>query len=222
MPSFSDPASVPTTQWSGKEEMSLQDYSIGRIEHIHLHVVKLPLVGSFETSFAVQHDKEALLIQIESEGTTAWGECVADPDPFYAYETIPAARHIIKDFLLPLVQDGVTLGEVDRRFRHVRGHEMAKATVENALIDLVAKKQGVPLCALLGGEKKKIRSGISLGIKDNPDHLVETVEEAVQKKYHRVKMKIKKGKDSAYVRPVRGRFSLPSPHGRCECGLPAH
>jgi O-succinylbenzoate synthase len=176
------------------------------IDHADLVLVKLPFVKPFAISTAVWTAKEALLLRLEAGGLTAWGECVADPDPFYAYETTGTARHILKDFLVPLLERGITLGELERRLRHVRGHEMARATLENAVLDLIAKQKKIPLHDLLGAPRKKIMSGISIGIQDSPGALVAAVGEAVEKKYHRVKMKIQKGKDLDYVRAVRERF----------------
>jgi len=178
---------------------------VGTIDHIDLVVVKLPFVTPFAISSAVWTAKEALLLRLESDGITAWGECVADPDPFYSYETLTGDRFIIKEFLLPLVEPGVTLGELDRKFRHVRGNGMAKATVENALLDLVAKRKQVPLHELLGWPRKRIMSGISIGIQESPAALLAAVDEAVQAGYHRVKMKVKRGADIEYVRAVRKR-----------------
>ena len=176
------------------------------IDHVDLVLVRLPFVKPFAISTAVWTVKDALLLRLESGGLTAWGECVADPDPFYAYETTGTARHILKDFLVPLLSPGVTLGELERRMRHVRGHEMARATLENAVLDLIAKRTERPLHALLGAPRKKIMSGISIGIQDSPAALVAAVEDAVAKKYHRVKMKMQKGKDLDYVGAVRERF----------------
>jgi O-succinylbenzoate synthase len=176
------------------------------VDHVDLLLVRLPFVSPFAISTAVWTTKDALLLRLESGGLTAWGECVADPDPFYAYETTGTARHVLKDFLVPLLSPGGTLRELEKRMRHVRGHEMARATLENAVLDLIAKRKGIPLHALLGAPGKKVPSGISIGIQDSPAALLAAVEEAVGKKYHRVKMKIQKGKDLDYVRAVRERF----------------
>lgn len=178
----------------------------GPLDRIDLVVVKLPFVSPFGTSVQVWTHKEALLLRIESGGMAAWGECVADPDPYYLSETTGTARHVIKEFLLPLVEPGITLGDLGVRFRHIRGHGMAKATVENALLNLIALRKGIPLHVLLGWPARRIMSGISIGLKETPAMLVDTVEQAVAKKYHRVKMKIKKGQDIDWVRQVRERF----------------
>ena len=184
----------------------LEKMAIGKLDHIDLVVVRLPFVAPFGTSVYTWTHKEALLLKLESNGLIAWGECVADPDPFYFYETTGTARHIIKDFLLPLVEPGITLAELETRFCHVRGHGMAKATVENALINLIATQKGVPLHQVLGRPAKKIMSGISIGLKDSPAELIAAVEKAVAKKYHRIKIKVKKGQDIERVGAVRERF----------------
>ena len=189
---------------------ALEAERVGAIDRVDLLVVKLPFVAPFAISTAVWTCKEALLVRVEGEGVAGWGECVADPDPFYAGETTSTCRHIVRDFLLPLVSPGMTLGEVDAKFHHVRGNSMAKAALENALVDHAARRKGVPLHELLGAERKRIPSGISIGIQESPATLLGAVEEAVSRGYHRVKMKIRKGQDVEYVRAVRERFpSLP-------------
>ncbi len=177
--------------------------SIGRIEFV---TVRLPFLHPFGTSVHVWTCKEALLLRLEADGVAAWGECVADPDPFYLSETTTTARHIIESFLLPLLEPRLAFGELLTRFRAVRGHGMAKATVENALVDLLALRKGVSVHELLGFPAKRIMSGLSIGLRDSPAELVAAVEVAVDKRYHRVKMKVEKGRDIDYVRAVRARF----------------
>jgi len=176
------------------------------VEHADLVTVKLPFVAPFGTSVHVWTDKEAMLMRLESGGVTAWSECVSDPDPFYAYETNETARHIIADFLMPLVEPGITIGELDARFRRVRGHGMAKATIENALLILVAMQRGIALHELLGRPAKKIMSGLSIGLKETQAELLDAVDRAAAKGYHRIKLKVKRGQDIAWVRAVRKRF----------------
>lgn len=193
--SESDPATFP-----------LERETVPPFDHVDLVTVRLPFLKPFAISTAVWTCKEALLLRLSSGSTVAWGECVADPDPFYASETTVSAAHIIRDFLLPLVEPGITLFDLDSRFRHVRGHQMAKATVENAVVDLIARTKDVPLHELLGAPRKKIPSGLSIGLQDSPSALVEEVAEAVGRGYHRIKVKVKKGKDIDYVSAVRDRF----------------
>jgi len=179
---------------------------IGDIGKIEILLVRLPFVAPFGTSVATWNCKEALLIRLEDKGRVAWGECVADPDPYYASETTGTARHILKDFLLPEVKPGMSLAGLLGRFRRVRGHEMAKAALENALLDLIAKLRDVPLHALLGFPARNVMSGISIGFQDDIPALLARVEEAVRSGYHRVKMKIGRGRDVEWVKAVRERF----------------
>lgn len=176
------------------------------IDCIEERIVRLPFVRPFSISTATWTCKEALLLRVDSGDASGWGECVADPDPFYASETVSTARHIIRDFLLPLVEPGLTMGELAHRFAHVRGHQMAKATIENALLDLIARRERVPLHALLGFDRRPIPSGISIGIQETEGLLLDAVGEAVSAGYHRVKMKVKRGCDVERVRAVRDAF----------------
>jgi O-succinylbenzoate synthase len=185
---------------------ALESLVLPRLDHVDLVTVRLPFLAPFGTSVHVWTVKDAMLMRLESQGVTAWSECVSDPDPFYAYETNATARHIIRDFLLPLVEPGIPLGELEARFRRVRGHGMAKATVENALLILIAMQRGLPLHDLLGRPAKRIPSGISIGLKDTPQELLAAVERAVARGYHRVKMKVKKGQDVDWVAGVRDRY----------------
>ena len=89
---------------------ALESLAVPKLDRVDLVTVKLPFVAPFGTSVHVWTDKEAMLMRLESGGVIAWSECVSDPDPFYFYETNGTARHIIKDFLLPLVEPGTTLG----------------------------------------------------------------------------------------------------------------
>src|SRR5512140_1907940 len=124
---------------------ALESRTAPKLERVDLVTVKLPFVAPFGTSVHVWTDKEAMLMRLESGGLVAWSECVSDPDPFYSSETNATARHIIKDFLLPLVEPGISLGALEERFRRVRGHGMAKATIENGLLILLALQEGLPL-----------------------------------------------------------------------------
>jgi O-succinylbenzoate synthase len=194
------PAAVPSPT------AALEALVLPQVDHVDLVTVRLPFVAPFGTSIHVWTVKDAMLMRLEAGGVTAWSECVADPDPFYSYETNGTARHIIKDFLLPLVEPDITLGELEARFRRARGHGMAKATIENALLVLVANQRGVPLHALMGRPAKRIPSGLSIGLKGTKEELVRAVERAVAKRYHRIKMKVKKGQDVDWVAAVRDRF----------------
>ena len=179
-----------------------------RIDRLELRLLRLPLVRFFETSFGRVDERLFLLVTVEENGASGVGECVADANPYYSAETTRTAWHIISEFLAPLV--------LGRSFSHpreifgalapVRGHQMAKAAIEMAAWDLAARQQGVSLSTLLGGARSAIESGVSIGIQNSLDELVERVAIEWAAGYRRVKIKIKPGWDVDAVERVRARF----------------
>jgi O-succinylbenzoate synthase len=137
---------------------------IMKIERIELHHLSQPLVAPFRTSFGTQVNRPCILVAVYSQGLVGWGECVAADDPGYSYETVNTAWHILSDFLIPpnLGQEFNTPEDVTRRYDWVRGHPMAKASLENAVWDLLAQMQGVPLSHLLGGVRERVEVGVSI------------------------------------------------------------
>jgi O-succinylbenzoate synthase len=178
------------------------------IDRLELFLCRLPLVHFFETSFGRSYDRTFLLVRVDGGGHEGWGEAVAEGNPYYSSETTETAWHIITGFLAPLVlgQAFEHPRDVFPALKRVRGHNMAKAAVEMACWDLVARAEGRPLSALLGGTRRRIDSGVSIGIQDSFDQLLETVARERAAGYRRVKIKIKPGWDIEAVERVRARF----------------
>jgi O-succinylbenzoate synthase len=178
------------------------------IHRIHLHHISLPYVHPFETSFSRELSREAILVAVESDGLLGWGECVAGRGPWYSYETIGTAWHVLVDFLAPalLGQQIDQPSDVVARFSRVRGHAMARASLENALWDLFGRAQGRSLGEMLGGVRPAVPVGVSVGIEPTLEELLAQVEGYVAAGYARVKLKIKPGWDVQVVRAVRERW----------------
>jgi O-succinylbenzoate synthase len=179
-----------------------------KIESITLREIHLKLRSPFETSLGIMQDRRILLVEILVDGATGWGEVTAGETPAYNPETTDTAWHVISDFIAPFVvgKSVRSASEFPELVKHIRGHEMAKSGVENALWDAEAKLAGVPLYRLLSGTIQEIACGVSLGIRENPDSLVAKVEEELRSGYQRIKLKIKPGKDYEFVAAVRNRF----------------
>lgn len=175
------------------------------IDRITLHHLRMPLVAPFETSFGRITEREGILLVVQSEGLTGYGECVADHDPGYAYETALTAWHILVDFLAPAILRQTLAGPADfqRRVAQVRGHPMAKAGLEMALWDLQGKREGRSLRELLGGTRERVDVGVSVGLQASPAALAERVSRYLADGYRRVKIKIKPGRDVADATAVR-------------------
>jgi O-succinylbenzoate synthase len=178
------------------------------IESITLHHISMPLVAPFETSFGRETDRECVLITLQSEGLTGYGECVATRDPGYNYETAGTAWHILKDFVAPLLlgQDVIDAQDFQTRVDGIRGHHLAKAGVEMALWDLLGKRSGKSLREMIGGTRDKVEVGVSIGIQESASALVRTVESYLEKGYRRVKIKIKPGREVDETSAVRNAY----------------
>jgi o-succinylbenzoate synthase len=179
-----------------------------KIERLELRLLKLPLVSFFETSFGRIDHKHFILVRADGGGASGYGECVAEQDPYYSYETNETAWHIIADYIAPCVLDAVFAHprEIFPALKAIRGHQMAKAAVEMAAWDLHARLQGEPLSRALGGSRARIASGVSIGIQPSLDALTAKVERELAAGYRRIKIKIKPGWDLEPVRAVRARF----------------
>ena len=195
-----------------------------RLERIELHHIELPLVHPFETSFERETTRPSILVAAHGGGSAGWGECTAMAGPWYSHETIETAWHLLRDFLIPLLlgEDIASPLEVARRFGRIRGHPMARAALENAVWDLLARAQGVPLADLLvdhvswsdappsslsrTGRRDRVPVGVSLGIEGTLAALLDKVRRRVDEGYGRVKLKIKPGWDVDVVGAVRERW----------------
>jgi O-succinylbenzoate synthase len=179
-----------------------------RIQKITLREIRMALVTPFETSFGCVTNRRILLVEVESDGVRGWGECVAGEGPFYAPETVETAWHILRDFIWPLMKgrEFASAAEVWDALEPIRGHNMAKGAVEAAIWDAEAKQKGVPLSKLLGGIRREIPCGVSIGIKETLEELVATVERELAAGYQRIKIKIKPGLDVAPVERLRLQF----------------
>jgi O-succinylbenzoate synthase len=179
-----------------------------RLDSLTLTHLRMPLVNAFETSFGRITHRECILVTLQSEGLTGYGECVADRDPGYCYETTGTAWHILKDFIAPLIlgQEIADANDFQRRVDGIRGHQLAKAGIEMAIWDLLGKRNGRSLRVMLGGERIKVDVGVSIGLQRSPEALVQTVAEYVAQGYRRVKIKIKPGRDVGDTSAVRAAF----------------
>jgi len=181
-----------------------------KVTRIEVRRLRMPLRFRFETSFGAVNEKSFLLAQVfTDDGAWGIGECVAEHDPFYLPETNGTVTHLIRDFLAPLVLGHVfeSPEETDTLLSRIRGHEMAKATLEMAIWDLFARAKGEPLGKTLGGDgREKISAGVSIGLQEDIPGLLEKVTTEVAAGYQRIKIKIKPGKDLELVHAIRNEF----------------
>jgi O-succinylbenzoate synthase len=179
-----------------------------KIENISMHLLRMKLRSHFETSFGRIYTRDAILLKVTADGVTGYGECVADRDPGYSYETATTAWHITKDFIIPAVLGQSVSGPQDfqEKVDFIRGHQMAKAGFELALWDILGKQQQRSLRAMMGGPNKQVAVGVSVGLQDTPEELVKVVGGYLENGYERIKIKIKPGRDVSDAQAVRRAF----------------
>jgi o-succinylbenzoate synthase len=179
-----------------------------KIDSIVLREVHMPLLHPFETSFGVTRQRRILLAEVQSEGLTGWGECTAGERPYFSGESTDSAWQVILNELGPMLAAGDPDhgGECPGIFRQVRGNPMAKAALENAIWDLEAQREGLPLAQLIGGVRETIPCGVSLGIQKSIPELMAVIEEELAAGYQRIKLKCKPGWDVEVFERVRSRW----------------
>jgi len=184
----------------------VEELEIGRIERVELRVVGLPLVTPFATAAEARATRDVLLVRVDSEGAIGWGECGAFAQPSYTAETIVTARHVLAAFLAPALTGARIVGDLRAAFTAVRGHPMAKAAMEGAVLDMVGRRHGQPVWRLLGGSPRPMPSGVAIGLQPSAEALLEAVGQAVAEGYRQVKLKVRPGWAAEPVRAVRERF----------------
>jgi O-succinylbenzoate synthase len=180
-----------------------------KLERITLRQIRMPLVHFFETSFSRTYSRDIILVEAASEGISGWGEVTAGENPFYNEEWTGSAWPILCDYVAPRVlgRDLQSAEEVAPLTAHIRGHNMARGGLEAAVWDLEARREGVPLWKKIGGgARREIPCGVSIGIQDSVEQLLDKIEHELADGYQRIKMKIKPGWDVDVVRRVRERF----------------
>lgn len=179
-----------------------------KIEKIELHHISMPLVHPFRTSFGVETNRPCIIVAVYSDGVVGWGECTAGDGPWYSAETVSTAWHVLTEFITPLIVNQTINSpkDIPTLLKPVRGHPMAKSSVENAIWDLFAKAQGVPLNKLLGGVRERVEVGVSIGIQPTIDALVDRVGSFVSLGYGRIKCKIEPGWTTEPIGRIRDTF----------------
>jgi O-succinylbenzoate synthase len=174
-----------------------------------LRHLRMPLVHFFETSFGRTYERDIIIIEAVADGISGWGEITAGENPFYNEEWTASAWLIARDYAAPRIlnRDLANAAAVEPLTRHIRGHNMARGGVETAVWDLQARRNGNPLWKEIGGgARREIPCGVSIGIQDSVEQLIDKIDRELRAGYQRIKIKIKPGWDVDVIRRVRARF----------------
>ena len=191
-----------------------------KIERIELRLIEIEFLTPFRTSMGVEYTRPCIIVTAHGGGLTGWGECVASQAvsaewAFYSYETVETAWHILKDFLAPALV-GKSLNSIEPVVKigeRLRGHPMARAGLEGAIWDLLAKAEGLSLADYLTTgqnysqpRRDRVNVGVSIGIQSSIEETVKIVGDCLQDGYQRIKLKIEPGWDVELARAVRREF----------------
>lgn len=186
-----------------------------KIERITLHRVEMTLVEKLVTSFGGEALRPCVIVRVDAEGLTGWGECPADARPDYCYETVDTAWHVLRDHFAPQVvgQRIKSAADVRARLGGFRGHPLARASLEAAVWDLLAQAAGMSLAEYLHAgrcypvpSRKAVKVGVSIGIQPSVAETLAIVEKRLAEGYTRIKLKIKPGWDLEPASAVRERY----------------
>jgi O-succinylbenzoate synthase len=178
---------------------------VSSVRAIELRLVGIPLVRPFRTSFGTSTEKVCVVVRVETEAAEGWGECVADEEPGYSEEFNEGAWLVIRDHLGPaLLRAGdVAIDGLDSVLSFVRGNPMAKAALVDAFLDAELRARGESLATWLGARRDRVACGVSIGIADSTEALLDQVAGYLAEGYRRIKLKIEPGNDVERVAAVR-------------------
>ena len=181
-----------------------------KIVDVELRRIELPLVAPFRTSFGTETQRDILLVKVTTPDAEGWGECVALSEPVYSSEYVDGAQDVLTRYLLPamfaLPEAELTAAAVAPALEFVKGHPMAKAAIEMAVLDAELRARGESFGTFLGSVRDAVDAGVSVGIMSSIGELLEAVSGYIQDGYRRIKLKIEPGWDIEPVRAVRERF----------------
>ncbi len=171
----------------------------------YYHLI-MPMKVPFTTSFGSSTTKDVLAFELEHDGIKAYSECTTNEDPFYGPEDNVTALHIIKDYLAKEVKKLPAPEEFNLSVRNVKGNNMAKSAMEMLLYDYHAKDNKKTLIQYIGERSRgHANAGVSIGM-DRLDATLNRIQEAIDKKYKRIKVKIKKGREIEILSSIRDHF----------------
>jgi O-succinylbenzoate synthase len=180
-----------------------------KIQSVELIEVRMPLVHFFETSFGRTYERRIIIVRVtDADGVEGWGEITCGESPGYSDEWTDSAWVTAETILAPMVvgKEVAAAADIWGLMSWARGHRMAKAGIETACWDLEAKRLDVPLWRHLGGVNQEIECGVSIGIQDSVEQLLQKIRVEVEAGYKRIKIKISPRWDYDVIKAVRKEF----------------
>lgn len=180
-----------------------------KIKQLTLLKVEIPMISSFTTSFGTIVNKPTVIVKVETDsGYIGYGESASLPFPFYKPETTDISLLVLKDYIFPLVRNKEfsTVSEFMDLLKPIKKNNFAKAGIESAIWMIISLESDTSISQLVGGKRKKISVGESIGIKKTIEATLEEVELRINQGFQRTKIKIQPGWDVKIVKAIRKKF----------------
>lgn len=171
-------------------------------------LIRIPLKRPFVTGFGKIENKDLVIVKLKGEEITGLGEASTIYAPIYNHEDYKSVFYVIKKFLIPAVinKEFNSPEELIKELNFIRGNNIAKTGVETAIIDFYCRNKEISVKKFLGTKKDYVKVGISVGMENNYEKLKKKVNDAVNRGYERIKIKISPGKDYEILKKIRKDF----------------
>ncbi len=180
-----------------------------KLEAVELIRLNVPLKSAFRTSEGSVSIHEVVWTHVITDVGEGWAECAANGLPDYSSEYHDAAADVLKRFFIPELMklgDDLTAELVGPTLHWAKGHRMAKAAMETALLDAQLRHANQSFASYLGATRQRVPAGVSVGIMDSIEELLSFVSGYLADGYLRIKLKIEPGWDYEPVKLVRDTF----------------
>lgn len=180
-----------------------------KLEAVELIRLNVPLKSAFRTSEGSVTVHEVVWVHAITDVGEGWAECAANALPDYSSEYHTGAGAVLQEFFIPALMklgSKLTAEKVAPALHWAKGHRMAKAALETAILDAQLRAANTSFATYLGAVKSKVPAGVSVGIMDSLPELMKFVEGYLSDGYLRIKLKIEPGWDYEPVKLVRETF----------------
>jgi L-alanine-DL-glutamate epimerase-like enolase superfamily enzyme len=161
-----------------------------KIISIETKVIDLKLKEPFRVSLGLIEELPTILVKIEtSDGLTGYGESA--PLSFVTGETIESVESAIKLMSNTLIgMDSHSIEKIHYTMNRIfRENNVAKAGIDLAIYDILAKRAGVPLYKYLGGSKNTVETDKTISM-ETPEKMAKLALAVKEEGFSIVKVKL--------------------------------
>ncbi len=183
-----------------------------KIDTIKLKKINSKLLRSIavKDGAIIYSNRPILFVEVHSDDLVGYGECAALELPYYTSEYCDQSLLVIENVLVPLIKNKmgsqINLAELSDLFRMVQGHNMAKAALEMAFIDLALKISETTLESLLDVKTNPVPFGAVTDGTNSIEQSVNDIANLTSLGYSRVKVKMNPKVSPGYFRSLRSEF----------------